>query len=118
MLFPSVPLPITRLIIPTQVKPCHPRNRNFPIQFRLQVLRPSPYLNITLGQSDRSLHHLHNIDPLLGGADWESGASNNPRPRVVLREIGEAQEVDGKEEDLVSGAKGEEDFLYCVSARI
>ena len=86
----------------------------------LQVLCFPPHLHVALSQGDGGLDHLHDIDPLFGGTDGERGGGDDPRPRVVLGKVGEAQEVDGQEEDLVGGAEGKEDFLqirHCQPAK-
>jgi hypothetical protein len=80
--------------------------------------RLPPRLDVSFGKSNGRLDHLHDVDPLLGGTDGESCRRNDPRPVVSVGKVGEAQEVEGEEEDLVGGTEGEQDFLWNWSEHV
>lgn len=70
-----------------------------------------PHFQIALRQGDRGLDHLHDVDPLLRGADRERDRRHNPRPANLSLELRERQQIHGQEEALVGRTEREQYLL-------
>lgn len=70
-----------------------------------------PHFEIALRQGDRGLDHLHDIDPLLRGADGERDRRHDPRPANLALELREREQIHCQEEDLVGRTEREQHLL-------